>query len=206
MRGIFCVSMLCACALAVSGLAGCGKAAEKATDKAAEKVAEKAAERALKSSGGGGRVDIDNKTGAVRVTGRDASGASYDIKSGASGDSVQMTQTTEEGTVTAQYGEGAKLPADFPKDVPVLDGLKIEAAVANGDKGEFTVSGKTTAGMDDVLSFYKDKTTAQGWKETMSMNAGEMYTFMCEKDSRALSVMMVKEEDGTMVSLSVTPK
>ncbi len=201
MRGFVCFSMLCAFVLAASGLAGCGKAA----DKTAEKVAEKAAEQALKPSGGG-RVDIDNTTGEVRVTRRDASGASYDMKSTASGESVEMTQTTEDGTVTAQFGGEAKLPADFPKDVPVLDGMKIEAAVTDSGKGEFSVTGKTTTPADDVLSFYKEKTAAQGWKETMSMNAGEMHTFMCEKDARVLSVMMVKEEDGTLVSLSVTPK
>lgn len=201
MRGFVSFAMLFACLLAAAGLAGCGKAA----DKAVEKAAEKAAEQALKPSGGG-RVDIDNKTGEVRVTRRDASGVSVDVKSTASGESVEMTQTTEEGTVTAKFGEAAVLPADFPKDVPVPDGLKIQAAVANGGSGEFTVSGKAAAGLDSLLSFYKEKTAAQGWNETMSMNAGEMHTLMCEKDTRALSVMLVKEEDGTLVSLSVTPK
>ena len=180
-------------------LAGCGKAAEK--------VSEKAVEKAIAADGGDAKVDINSETGAVKVTGKDASGAEFKVTTGGEGDAqaFSMTQATGEGgTVAIQSGEGAKIPADFPKDVPLYDGLAVLQAMSDTASGMFNVTGGVAAAPDTVMAFYKEKTAAQGWTETMSMNAGDMQTLMCEKDDRALSVMVSKDGEKSTLSVSVS--
>lgn len=193
---------MCASAAFAMALAGCGKAAEKAS----EKVAEKTLEKAISVDGGTAKVDINSETGAVKVSGTDAGGAQFNVTSGG-GDSgsFTMTQTTEGGgTVAIQSGEGTKVPADFPKDVPLYDGLAVLQAMSDTASGMFNVTGGVAAAPDAVMAFYKEKTAAQGWTETMSMNAGDMQTLMCEKDDRALSVMVSKDGEKATLSVSVS--
>ena len=180
-------------------LAGCGKAAEK--------VSEKAVEKAISVDGGDAKVDINSETGAVKVTGKDASGAEFKVTTGGEGDAqaFSMTQATGEGgTVAIQSGEGTKIPADFPKDVPLYDGLAVQQAMSDTASGMFNVTGGVAAAPETVMAYYKEKTAAQGWKETMSMNAGDMQTLMCEKDDRALSVMVSKDGEKSALSVSVS--
>ncbi|HNY85988.1 MAG TPA: hypothetical protein P5069_07750 [Candidatus Hydrogenedentes bacterium] len=193
---------MCASAAFAMALAGCGKAAEKAS----EKVAEKTLEKAVSVDGGSAKVDINSQTGEVKVSGTDAEGAQFNVTSGG-GDSgsFTMTQTTEGGgTVAIQSGEGTKVPADFPKDVPLYDGLAVLQAMSDTASGMFNVTGGVAAAPDAVMAFYKEKTAAQGWTETMSMNAGDMQTLMCEKDDRALSVMVSKDGEKATLSVSVS--
>lgn len=190
---------LCIAGVFAMTLAGCGKAAEK--------VSEKAVEKAISVDGGDAKVDINSATGEVKVTGKDASGAEFKVTSGGEGDSqsFSMTQTTEGGgTVAIQSGEGTKIPADFPKDVPLYDGLAVLQAMSDTASGMFNVTGGIAAAPDTVMAFYKEKTAAQGWTETMSMNAGDMQTLMCEKDDRALSVMVSKDGEKSTLSVSVS--
>ena len=193
---------MCASAAFAMALAGCGKAAEKAS----EKVAEKTLEKAVSVDGGSAKVDINSQTGEVKVSGTDAEGAQFNVTSGG-GDSgsFTMTQTTEGGgTVAIQSGDGTKVPADFPKDVPLYDGLAVLQAMSDTASGMFNVTGGVAAAPDAVMAFYKEKTAAQGWTETMSMNAGDMQTLMCEKDDRALSVMVSKDGEKATLSVSVS--
>ena len=193
---------MCASAAFAMALAGCGKAAEKAS----EKVAEKTLEKAVSVDGGSAKVDINSQTGEVKVSGTDAEGAQFNVTSGG-GDSgsFTMTQTTEGGgTVAIQSGEGTKVPADFPKDVPLYDGLAVLQAMSDTASGMFNVTGGVAAAPETVMAYYKEKTAAQGWTETMSMNAGDMQTLMCEKDDRALSVMVSKDGEKATLSVSVS--
>ncbi len=201
MRRVWTVAAaLAAAALVVSGMAGCGKAAEKVTEKAAEKAAEKAMEQ----SGGNAKVDIDSASGTVKVEGTDEKGNSYAMTTGADGDG-SMNLTSSDGS-TVQTGENVKIPDAFPKDVPVLDGLVVKVAQANPAEKQFSLQGTTKATPAEVVSFYKDKTTAGGWTETMSMNSGELQSLMYSKGDQALSVMVAKDGDGTSVSIAVTPQ
>ncbi len=192
-------------AVLLAGLAavgtGCGKAAQTVTEKATEKVIEKS----IAKDGGKADVKIDSKSGKVQVKGTDASGNAYEVKTDGDNKTVNFKQTGKDAS-EMQIGEGAKLPADFPKDVPVLDGLQLQMVQAATEKKEFVVQGKSTLSMEKAAAFYKEKVPAQGWKELTTMNAGEMQTMQYEKDQRSLSVMLMKDGDAIMVSTQTGPQ
>ncbi len=181
--------------------AGCGKAAQTVT----EKVAEKAIEKSIAKDGGTADVKIDTKSGTVQMKGKDASGNAYEVKTGGDKDSFNLQQTDADGSVT-QMGASAKIPADFPKDVPVLDGLQLLMVHVSSAKKEFLVQGKSTTPITKAAAFYREKIPAQGWKELTKMDAGEMQNMQYEKDQRVLSVMLMKEGEETTISTQVGPQ
>jgi len=181
---------------------GCGKAKQAVTDKVTETVIEKS----IAKDGGKADVKVDSKSGTVQMKGTDASGNAYEMKTGGDGkDSFQFKQTDPDGTVT-QVGAGAKLPADFPKDIPLPDGFQVQMTQASAEKKGHVVQGASASPIDKVAAFYKEKTAAQGWKELNTMNAGEMQTFQYEKDDRELSVMLMKQDAQTTVSIQTGTK
>ena len=183
------------------GLGGCGKAAEKATEVATEKAIEKS----IAKDGGTADVKIDSQSGAMQMKGKDASGNAYEMKTGGDGNDFQFQQTAPDGTVT-HIGAGAKLPADFPKDVPVIDGLALQTVQVSPEKKEYVAQGTVAVPVAKAGAFYREKVKAQGWKELTAMDGGDMQTLQYEKDERILSVMLMKEGDGTMVSLQTGAK
>jgi hypothetical protein len=180
---------------------GCGKAAQTVT----EKVAQKAIEKSIAKDGGKADVKFDSKSGTVQVKGKDASGNAYEVKSGGDKNTVNFKQTGPDG-MEMQIGENAKLPADFPKDVPVLDGLQLQMVQSSTEKKTFVVQGNSTTPIAKAAAFYKEKIAAQGWKELTTMNAGEMQTMQYEKDQRTLSVMLMKDGENTNVSTQTGPQ
>ena len=181
--------------------AGCHKATQTVT----EKIAEKAIEKSIAKDGGTADVKLDSKSGSVQMKGKDASGNAYEMKTGGGKDSFDFKQTGADGSVT-QMGASAKLPADFPKDVPILDGLQLQLVQSSPAKKEFVVQGKAATPITKAAAFYKEKIAAQGWKELTSMDGGEMQNMQYEKEQRSLSVMLMKEGDATTVSMQLGPQ
>ncbi len=179
---------------------GCGKAAQTVTDKATEKAIEKS----IAKDGGTADVKLDTKSGTVQVKGTDASGNAYEVKTGGDKDTVNFKQTGPDG-MEMQVGEGAKLPADFPKDVPILEGLKLQMVQTSENK-TFVLQGSSTTPIAKAAAFYKEKIAAQGWKQLTVMDAGEMQTMQYEKDQRSLSVMLMKDGENTNVSTQTSPQ
>ncbi len=180
---------------------GCGKAAQTVT----EKVTEKAIERSIAKDGGSADVKLDSKSGTMQMKGKDASGNDYEMKTGSDKDGFQFKQTGKDGSVT-QMGTGAKLPADFPKDIPLPDGLQVQLVQSSPEKKEHVVQGTSSTAVDKLGAFFKEKTPAQGWKELTTMNAGDMQTFQYEKDERVLSVMLMKQDTTTTISIQTSLK
>jgi outer membrane murein-binding lipoprotein Lpp len=159
--------------------AGCGGSAEESTSDAASNViAETAVKAALSESHKNVEVDIK-------------------------GDGVHMSGTAADGTqVSMTTGEGTKLPADFPKDVPVPADLVLNMATSASEGSSVQGSSKMT--MDALTAFYRKEAVAQGWTEAMNFGQpGEMQTLQYTKENRSLGVMIVKDEAGAMVTITV---
>jgi hypothetical protein len=158
---------------------GCGGSTEESTSDAASNVlAETAVKAALAETHKNVEVDIR-------------------------GDGVRMSGTAEDGTqVSMTTGEGTKLPADFPKDVPVPTDLVLSMATSAGEGTSVQGSSKMT--VDALTAFYRKEAVAQGWTEAMNFGQpGEMQTLQYTKEKRSLGVMIVKVEAGAMVTLTV---
>lgn len=148
--------------------------------KATEEVTEAVIEANL---GDGASVEINNDENG---------GASFSVK-------------TEEGTITMQSGESIPLPANFPKDIPVPDGVNWN--VAQGSEGEagggFVVSGTVSTPLAELTTTMKDKITAQGWtNESTFDQADEAQISSWKKDERQMTLSLSKDGDKTNVMIT----
>jgi len=139
--------------------------------KASEIVAEKAVETAMKANGQEADVTIKNDA---------------------------MTVTTKDGT--SSFGEGAKVPDNWPSDVPVYSGLKVLAGVATPQA--FTVSGTTPDALDKISAYYKDQAEKNGWTKETEMTQDKLTMLSYKKEKRSLSVIV--STDGPEQSISIT--
>lgn len=143
--------------------------------KAAEKVTEKVIESNIP---GGGSVDFDAKENTITIENQDG---------------------------TVQAGDSVALPADFPKDIPVPDGVtwNLVQNIANGDTKGVTAQGMLDKTVAEVAAFMKKEAAANGWesKETFQQpDQMEMLTY--NKGERTLSVTITKADDKTMLMIA----
>jgi hypothetical protein len=146
--------------------------------KASEKTAENMAEKAIEtSSGGQADVDID-------------------------GDNVNIKTTEGE----MQAGESVELPANFPKDVYVLEGGKIKAAIQSNKENGYTITIETDKTINEIKEIYEGKFVTDGWKITGSMAMEGTISVVAEKDERVVSVIGGKGDENNSIVLTVTDK
>jgi hypothetical protein len=132
-----------------------------------EKMEQKVAEKAVEGMTGG-QVQIEGDK--VTVNGKDGNGS-------------------------VQFGT-AKLPDDWPSEIPVYPGAKLLTAMTTTDKG---VSGhvltlETTDSVDKVITYYKSKLS--GYKSMLDMSSGEGHTLALENDATHLQVNISATPQG----------
>ncbi|MBI5093027.1 MAG: hypothetical protein HZB26_11390 [Candidatus Hydrogenedentes bacterium] len=173
-------------------LAGCGKAKETVVEKAIEAAASK----------DGAKVDIEK--GKMTITTKDGEST---LTSNEQGNA--LTMKTPEGTVTVSSGENAKVPDDFPKDIPLYPGAKPATVTSSSEKMEFMLTFTTKDPVEKVGEHFKKEVTAQGWTEGMVMNTpGEQATQMLNytKGGRSLMVVISKQSDDTTIQVTTSGK
>jgi uncharacterized cupredoxin-like copper-binding protein len=175
---------------------GCG---QDAGETVAEKLAEKAIESSAAESGESVDANVDVSSGTVTITGQDDDGKALKMKFGNESASI----VSEDGATEMLMGDAAKIPADFPKDVPVYPGMKLEMTVKNPQDGMFTLTGTSADPLDKIAKFYKGKAAAGGWTEQMSMaQGGQMQMLAYEKGGRMISVNIISQDGSTTINLT----
>jgi hypothetical protein len=177
--------------------AGCGKAKESVAQKAVEKAMETAASK------DGTKVELDKNK--MTVTTKD--GGSTTLTASEKGDA--LTMKTADGTVTMTSGDNAKVPDDFPKDIPLYPGAKPNSASSSSKDKAFTLQFTTKDPVDKVGEHFKKEIIAQGWTEGMVMSTpGEQATMMLNytKGDRSLMVTVAKDADNTSILLTTASK
>lgn len=144
-------------------------------------VVEKATEAAVEANlPEGSKVDIKEDGGTVQIAGPD-------------------------GQMKMETGQSVALPADFPSDIPVPDGVTWQM-VQGSDKDNskiFVAQGTVAKPMAEVSASMKEKITAQGWESEASFQqAGESEMMAYKKGDKKLSLSLSKDGDNTMVVLS----
>ena len=148
------------------------------------KVAEEVAETAIESGmPGGGNVQIDSDSGTVSVQGSDGQG----------------------GAINVQAGESVALPADFPSDIPVPDGVTwnlVQNSQSDG-KPVVMVQGMLATPLADVAASMKSRIESQGWTSVQNFQqAGEMEMLSYKKEERSLNVTITKADDQTSIMIA----
>lgn len=152
--------------------------------KAQDAVAQKAGDAiagGLLSQASGGEVKVDSDAGNVS------------FKDNKTGDIVL-------------FGEDVKVPAEFPKDVFIYDGVKVLSVQVRASDLTANISLTSTDDPAKVLAWYATKFKNEGWteKESATMNQVELRTYEKGKFGIALSVWPQKEKDVTYITLSRT--
>lgn len=137
-----------------------------------------AAERVIESATGG-NAKVDPKTGEVTVK-------------------------TDQGT----WSSSGELPKDFPSDVPVYHGAKVQGSVAAAQQqgGGQYVGLESTDSTDDVVNWYKAAVVTEGWKVTSNIMANGNLLLGATKDTRELAVTVSSQDGKVAIGLVVTQK
>lgn len=198
--------------------AGCGKVKEAAVQKAQEK----AMEMAMKA-GGNKDAKVDIKNGAMSVQTTNEKGEKVTMNIGGEGGNMTVTSSENGKTATIQTGkdsfsmksedttfvsgEGAKVPDDFPKDVPVYSGAKVNSAMSSKESGgTFSLQLESKDDFSKVAEYYKKTMAEQGWKSEQTLeNSGDNPSSMLNfsKEKRSCMVMVSKNNDAVQIGLTV---
>jgi len=129
-----------------------------------------------------GEVTVDKKNGAVTYEGKTKDGA------------VKVTASKA----------GVALPDDFPKDVPIYKGAIVQMTSTQGKTTMVHLN--VSDAVADVLKYYQDELKNQGWEIQSTMNMGEGSMLTSKKGDRECSAVVLKQDKGTMIQLTVTQK
>lgn len=179
--------------LAASFMAGCGQ-------KIAEKVSEKIAEKAIESEAAkqGQKVDVDISSGKMTVKSEEGT-VEYDAEKGTS------VMRSETGETLFATGEKAKIPADFPKDVPLYTNMTPNLVGREESEKTITVSATSPDPCDKITAFYRDGMKQQGWTEETSLtqDMGKMNLFTFTKGEREATLMIMAGDKTSEITLTV---
>lgn len=129
-------------------------------------LSEKAAEKAAEKATGG-KVDIDN-------------------------DGNDVTVKTDEG----EFSTSSKLPENFPKEVPLIEGTIQQAASVNQAAGSgFSVMIKPKDSSGDLAAEIRSQMTGAGFRSTADANAGGYQAINFEGPKWNVAVQIYKAED-----------
>ena len=140
--------------------------------KASETASEKMIESAMRAQGQNADVTINSETMQVK---------------------------TKDGDMS--FGEGTKLPENWPDDVQVYTGLKLLSAMKT--KEGFSIQGTTTDALDKVAAFYKEQLATSGWAEDTVMTQPQMTMLSYKKDKRTMVVVIGGQDAETSVSITI---
>ena len=128
-----------------------------------------------------------------------ASGGKVDVNHADDGTTTISTKDGRQ-TMTVSTGDGAALPADFPKDVFLPSDYKVESALEM--PGAIVTHVLTQGSVASVASGADKGMQAQGWKQTMTMAQSEQaHIVMWEKGERhaTLTIAGDKAQGGVQV-------
>ncbi len=105
------------------------------------------------------------------------------------------------GEVTGLFGENAKIPDGFPKDVPVYPDATVVAGMAAGEGGMVTL--QTGDDPDEIVAFYREELKSEGWSLEGEMNLGGQRILPIEKGGRSGAVQISREGGDTTILIIV---
>jgi hypothetical protein len=134
------------------------------------------------------------RNAALEQRTREATGVER-VEIGDDGKRVTLSNTADGGATEVELGESARIPADFPRNVPIYPGAKLVAAVGTTDQGKrshvVTLSAAATAA--SVYAFYKQRLPSFGTVEELSLGGLRMLT---AKDPAGVTVEVMVTANG----------
>lgn len=118
------------------------------------------------------------------------------------GDTAKMEVTTPEGKATMTSSDkGVAIPDTFPKDVPIPKDAVPKLTMSQG-KAEL-LHLHVTGSVADTLKSYQELLKGEGWEIETTMNMGDSSMLQAKKAGRQCAAVLMKEEGGTLIQLTV---
>lgn len=117
------------------------------------------------------------------------------------GEQVRIEGKTEEGRgYEGRFGEDVELPDDFPADVPIYPGARVQGTMLA--EGNRMVTLATSDAAAKVAAFYEERLGASGWEAAARMDMGGSRMLSFQKGERTATVQLFEEaESGTRIML-----
>lgn len=124
---------------------------------------------------------------------------------------VKVDQSGENVTVTTDEGEAtlsseAKLPADFPADVPLYDNATITSAMTNkADEGmTFIVAATSDDDAATIFEWYKKAFEDKGWEIKSTMEVGDSVGGLSAEKNSQLATLSIGYGDEKKADMTIT--
>jgi hypothetical protein len=124
---------------------------------------------------------------------------------GRSEGTILKLETEGEKGIQAEIGEQVKLPADFPRDVPVYPGAVAQAAFARSAEG-MLVSFRSSDSKEEVFEFYASELESSGWEIEGEMEVGGQRMLTAVKQDRQAVLTIMGDETGVGVTIALAPR
>jgi hypothetical protein len=119
-------------------------------------------------------------------------------------DAGTVTVTGKDGqTATVDFNQN-KVPADYPKDVPIYTSAKIVMSQSASENNTRNLVLESADGIDKIVDFYKKGLDSDGWKSESTMTTAQLTMLTATKDQRQLVLRISDSGDkrGVMQILS----
>ena len=115
----------------------------------------------------------------------------------------KSTTDSDERQVPAGAG---KIPAGFPKDVPLYGGAVVTMAQTGAQQHLFNVVLASQDDIGKITDYYKRSLETNGWTIENTMTSEPMSAFTAVKDHRRLILQIVAQGGGRTINLTVSDK
>ncbi|HOE66328.1 MAG TPA: hypothetical protein PLO62_07360 [Candidatus Hydrogenedentes bacterium] len=118
-----------------------------------------------------------------------------------------MKISAEKGDFSATIGDAAKLPDNYPKDLPQYSNATLTLASESKEDKTITAQWKTSSPMSEVAAYYEKALQENGWTlaQKMEQTVGQtMIMLHGEKDDRMAMVMIISNNNETVISVTQT--
>ena len=115
-------------------------------------------------------------------------------------DKESMTIKTKDGEMTMTSGKAAKIPDNFPEDVPMYEGYALEMAMEVPEG--YSLSFTTEDGVSKVSEWYLNEMIDKGWTKEASMDMGNQKMLVFKKGERGVNLVISPESDKTRIALT----
>jgi hypothetical protein len=123
-------------------------------------------------------------------------------------DTKSNTVTVNKDGESVSIGENAKLPDDFPSDVPIYEPSDVVASLKNGENS-YSATLLSSDSISKVTEYYTAELPKNGWQtsdDTSSLTLENSTISTYKKDNRTLGVIVATDPSSnkTSITLSVT--
>ncbi|HTM49327.1 MAG TPA: hypothetical protein VL285_11615 [Bryobacteraceae bacterium] len=121
-------------------------------------------------------------------------------------DVSSLTFTGKDGQKVTMDVGGGKVPADYPKDLPVYENAKVIMVQSANEKNMRTMVLESQDEVGKIVDFYKQGLESNGWKMEGTMSMGEVNMFTGVKDKRQAVIQIVSSPEKRTINQVLSDK